>query len=67
MVYDSVKKICDEKGMTISSVEKAAGIGNGTIAGWKNSSPRMDILIKVANVLEVSIEDLTREWSKSCH
>ncbi len=67
MVYDSVKKICDEKGMTISSVEKAAGIGNGTIAGWKSSSPRMDILIKVANVLEVSIEDLTREWSKSCH
>ena len=61
MVFENVKRICDEKGITISQLEKEAGLGNGTIGGWKNSSPRVDSLQAVARVLKVKVEKLLKE------
>ena len=58
MIFENVKKICDRKGITISQLEKEAGLGNGTIGGWKTSSPRVDSLQAVARVLKVKIEKL---------
>lgn len=57
-LYDKVKKLADEQNLTIAAIEAAAGVANGTIAGWKTSRPFADTLKKVADVLKVSIEDL---------
>lgn len=67
MIYDNVKRCCNQKGLSIRELEIRAGLGNGTIGGWKTGNPRTDILLKVADVLEVSLDDLTRKGSKSCH
>lgn len=56
MIYSNVKKICDERKISIASLERAIGLGNGTISGWRNSSPRVDILKKVTDYFEVSLE-----------
>ena len=56
MIYSNVKKICDERKISIASLERAIGLGNGTISGWGNSSPRVDILKKVTDYFEVSLE-----------
>lgn len=61
MVYENVKKICDKKGINISQLEKEAGLGNGTIGGWRNSAPRVDSLQAVAKVLKVKMEKLLQE------
>lgn len=56
MIYSNVKKICDERKISIASLERAIGLGNGTISGWRNSSPRVDNLKKVTDYFEVSLE-----------
>ena len=56
MIYSNVKKICDERKISIASLERAIGLGYGTISGWRNSSPRVDILKKVTDYFEVSLE-----------
>ena len=58
MIYDIVKKLCDEQGITIAECEKRAGLGNGVISGWKTSSPRLDKIKAVADVLHTTIDAL---------
>jgi transcriptional regulator with XRE-family HTH domain len=58
MIYKNVKTIADKKGLSICEIEKKAGIANGTVGGWKKSSPNIKSLAAVAKVLEVSINDL---------
>lgn len=60
MIYKNVKAIADEKGVSICEIEKKAGIANGTIGGWKKSSPNVKSLAAVAKVLEVSINELLK-------
>lgn len=56
MILEKIRKLCSQKGITISELEKECGIGNATISRWDKSFPRMDTLIKVAKYFEVSIE-----------
>ena len=58
MIYDNIKKLCKETDISISQLEKEAGLGNGTISGWKKSMPRIDSLQAVAAVLNVKVEKL---------
>lgn len=50
----------DEKGITDYRVSVETGIPKSTFSDWKNnrSKPKLEKLVKIANYLEVSIEDL---------
>ena len=61
MIFDNIKTMCEERGMSISALERKAGLGNGTISGWSESSPRLEKIMAVANVLGVTIEDLIKK------
>lgn len=63
MVYDNLKAICKEKGLTFQQVEEMTGLGAGCISRWRNDkmSPKIKTLIRVANALDVPIEDLVKE------
>lgn len=65
LIYDKVKKICKEKCISIASVEKRAGLGNGAITKWNNSSPTIDKLKAVADVLEIDVADFLDD-TKEC-
>lgn len=65
MIYENVKRLCDEKSMSIMALEKAAGLANGTVGRWRNSIPTAVSLQKVASVLEVSMETLMQETNFS--
>lgn len=56
--YEKVKKYADENATTIAAIEAAAGVANGTIAGWKSGRPYAETLHKVAGVIKCQIEDL---------
>lgn len=58
MIYDNISRLCQEKNITISALERELGIGNGTIGGWRRSSPRIDKLALVANYFGITIDDL---------
>lgn len=56
MIFEKIEKLCKEKRISISALEKTCQIGNGTIARWDESYPRLDNLKKVADYFGVSIE-----------
>ena len=58
MIYDTIKEICQKKGQSVSSVEKEAGLSNGAISKWNDSSPTVDRLNAVAKVLNVKVDCL---------
>jgi transcriptional regulator with XRE-family HTH domain len=58
LIFDKIKRISEEKGLSICALEKKANLGNGTIAGWKDKSPTLGKLQAVAAVLDVKVSDI---------
>lgn len=57
-IYDKVKAVAKERDVTISEVERLAEVSNGSIGKWNTVSPSVRTLKRVADVLEVPIEEL---------
>lgn len=55
---ENIRVIARKHGMSLTQLEEAAGLGNGTIGKWDIYSPRVDRLMAVAEVLGVSIDEL---------
>ena len=58
LIYDRIKKICKEKGISVTQVERNAGLSNGAISKWNKASPTVDNLHAVTEVLGCSVDDL---------
>lgn len=57
-LYEKIKKLCSEKGISIAHLERETGISNGQIKRWAKSSPSVENLKKVAKYFDVSLEFL---------
>lgn len=57
-LLERIKDLVQEKGINIKALEASAGIGNGTIRRWDNSPPSADKLLKVAYLLNTSMDYL---------
>ena len=57
-IYDKIKAMCEEKGMSVRQLEIAAGLKNGAISKWNDSSPTIKSLKAVADVLKVKVDKL---------
>lgn len=55
MIYESVKKLCDKRNISVSNLEKRVGLGNGTIQKWRTCNPTVKTLEKVAEELGVTV------------
>lgn len=55
-VYEYVKMLVDQAGLSIAELEKQCGLGNGTIRSWEKSMPRIDKIYPIALFFNVSIE-----------
>ena len=58
LLYDNIKKLCKEKGISISELEKALDFPRSYICKWNENEPGIRKVQKVANFLGVPIEDL---------
>ena len=58
MIYDKIKEICEERGVSVRSIEIEAGLKNGAIIKWNDSSPTVKSLKAVADVLKVKVDKL---------
>ncbi len=61
MIYDKVKALCEEQGISIRECEKRAGLGNATIAGWKTNEPKLWTINAVAKALGVPLSTFTED------
>jgi transcriptional regulator with XRE-family HTH domain len=64
-LYNTFEKLIKERGITTYRVAKSTGISSVTFCDWKHgrSKPKTDKLIKIANYLNVPLEDLVKEES----
>lgn len=57
-IYEKIANLCKEKGTTISALERELGFGNGTIHAWRQSSPTVENVKKVAMFFCVTIDEI---------
>ena len=57
-IYDNIKAICTEKGITLSSVENDLGLERSNIYKWQICDPGSTRLKAVAEYLGVTIDRL---------
>lgn len=57
-VYDNIRRKAKEAGISINSIEKQTGLSIGSICKWNIVSPTASSLMKVANVLGVTVDEL---------
>lgn len=55
-VYDFVKDLCKQNNTNIASVERAAGLSNGTIGGWRSSSPSAASIVKLSEYFHLPVD-----------
>ncbi len=58
MLVENIHRLCKSNNTTFWAVEKELKIGNGTIAKWSKSSPRVETVQKVAEYFGVTIDEL---------
>ena len=58
MIYYKVLELAQKNELSISKLERLAGLAKGTISKWKNASPTIDNLQAVAKVLKVKVDKL---------
>lgn len=57
-MYERINALCMARGITVAQLEKRLGFGGATISHWKESIPKADKLLLVANELGVTVEYL---------
>lgn len=62
-VSERIFKIMDEKGISQLELSQKTGIGQSTISDWKRkrTNPGTEKLMKIAAVLEVSVEEILQD------
>lgn len=58
MILEEIKRLCEERGVSIARVEREAGLPNATIRKWEHSDPRVRNLKAVADYFGVPVDDL---------
>lgn len=62
MLLKNISRLCKEKGIAISRLERETGISNGTIGRWGTSSPTVENVRKVAEYLGTTVDALISEY-----
>lgn len=57
-MYEIIEKLCNEKGISITSLCKQVTGSSGNLSTWKKGYMRSDYLKKVADILGVSADQL---------
>lgn len=60
MFRDKIKEMCKERGISVKELERRADLGDGTVKKWKDFYPRAESLVRVAEVLGVTVDELLR-------
>ena len=60
MIYQNIKSIADSQKVSIRKIEHDTGITLGSIYHWNDVKPSVDKVVKVANYLGVTVEELLK-------
>lgn len=58
LLKNIILKLCQEKGISLSKLERECGIGHATINKWDECSPNLASVKKVADYFEIPVSKL---------
>lgn len=56
--FERLKKLCDEQGISVNTLEEKIGFGRNTLYSWKNNVPKGSNLTAVADYFGTSVDYL---------
>ncbi len=59
-MVENIKALCAKRHISIAALERKAGLGNGVITRWDESSPRLESVLAVAKYFGVSVDSLLK-------
>lgn len=62
--FDRLKKLCDEQGISVNTLEERLDIGRNSLYSWKKNTPKGTNLIRVADYFDVSTDYLLGRTDK---
>ena len=62
-IYDKIKELCKEKGITITALEKELGFARGSLSKIDKNKPGIDRVQKLANYFGKPVEYFTKDES----
>lgn len=65
--FDILKKLCDEQGISVNTLEERIDLGKNTLYSWKKNTPKGSNLIKVADYFNVSTDYLLGRVDEKIH
>ena len=65
MLLKNIKRLCTEKNITVTELERILGFGNGTIHNWDERNPTLDKVLKIAKFFDVNVSSLVGEMDFS--
>lgn len=57
-LVDNIKRLCLERNVTVSQLERELFLSPGLISRWAKSTPSLDRILDVAEFLGVSVDDI---------
>ena len=61
MIYNKIRQLCAERGISIRELERACCLGFRSIENWKDHSPTVANLKAVADYFKVTVDELLRD------
>lgn len=63
VLFENIKRIRKARNLTQDEVAEACGVDRATISKWETGefSPRVDKLVKLANILGCTVDELLEE------
>jgi transcriptional regulator with XRE-family HTH domain len=58
LLFENVSALCQKNGISFYRLERDLDIGNGRIARWKEQSPSVETVKKVADYFSVTVDEL---------
>lgn len=59
MLFERIKFLSEKRGKNVKTVALELGLSENYFYSWKNSSPKTEVLEKVADYFDVSLDYLT--------
>ena len=65
MFYQRLRKLCKEKGITVTKMVNELGLSSANLSNWKSGRlPKTEIAFKIAEYLNISVYELIGEEYK---
>lgn len=64
---ENIKEMCRKKNITVTDVEKKAGIADNSVYKWAEHSPSVATIKKIADALETTVDELMAGEERGCH